>query len=191
MDTMNGAIGRTAISTKQMIFCGIFAALITVGAYIKVPVPVCPFTLQFLFTALAGVLLGSRIGALAVTVYVVLGLIGVPVFTGGGGLSYVFQPTFGYLIGFIVGTYAGGLIVESGAPTMKRLIFANLVNLAIVYICGVLYLWAIYTFYLGKPVGIEFLLWYCVVLAIPGDFLLSFVAASLGKKVLPFVKGAL
>ena len=56
---------------------------------------------------LAGLLLGSRLGALSVSLYTVLGLAGVPVFTGGGGLWYIFQPTFGYILGFII----GGIVV--------------------------------------------------------------------------------
>ena len=91
------------MKTREMILTGLFAALTAVGAFIKVPVPVCPFTLQFLFTTLAGVLLGGKLGACAVGIYVMLGLAGLPIFAGGGGISYVLQPTFGYLIGFIAG----------------------------------------------------------------------------------------
>ena len=53
------------MKTKGVIYCGLFTALIAVGAFIKVPVPVVPFTLQFLFTMLAGLLLGPGNGALA------------------------------------------------------------------------------------------------------------------------------
>ena len=91
--------------TKEMVLFGLFTALIAIGAFIKIPVPVCPFTLQLLFTTLAGLILGSRNGACSVGLYVLLGLAGVPVFTEGGGPSYIFQPTFGYLIGFIAGAW--------------------------------------------------------------------------------------
>ena len=174
--------GRTN-NTREYIVCGIFAALIAVGAYIRIPIPVCPFTLQFLFTALAGVILGGRKGALAVGVYVLLGLIGVPVFTEGGGPSYVFQPTFGYLLGYILGTYVGGQIARAGLPTFTRFFMADLANLAIVYACGIIYLWGVYAFYLGQPKGISYMSWYCLVFAIPGDVLLSCLAAVLGLKL--------
>ena len=72
--------------TKSIIYCGLFTALIAVGAFIKIPVPVVPFTLQYLFTMLAGLLLGARLGSLSVFAYMVLGLAGLPIFTEGGGL---------------------------------------------------------------------------------------------------------
>ena len=52
--------------TKQLVFCSLFTALIAVGAFIKIPVPVVPFTLQYLFTMLAGLILGPRLGTISV-----------------------------------------------------------------------------------------------------------------------------
>ena len=67
-------------NTKNLVRVALFAALIAVGAFIRSPVPVCPFTLQFLFTMLAGLLLGGKYGALSVLVYLCVGLLGLPVF---------------------------------------------------------------------------------------------------------------
>ena len=72
---------KKLLSTKNMILSALFVALIAIGAFIKIPVPVCPFTLQLLFTTLAGLLLGARLGFISVCVYIVIGLIGVPIFT--------------------------------------------------------------------------------------------------------------
>ena len=58
--------------TKSMIYCGLFTALIAAGAFIKIPVPVVPFTLQYLFTMLAGLFLGSRRGMISVVAYMLL-----------------------------------------------------------------------------------------------------------------------
>ena len=66
------------ITTRQLTMTALFVALIAVGAFIRVPLPNCPFTLQILFTTLAGIVLGSRLGAASVGIYIVLGLIGVP-----------------------------------------------------------------------------------------------------------------
>ena len=98
--------------TKSIIYCGLFTALIAVGAFIKIPIPVVPFTLQYLFTMLAGLLLGSRRGSLSVIAYVILGLAGLPIFSEGGGLWYIFKPSFGYLIGFCAGTFLTGYLAE-------------------------------------------------------------------------------
>ena len=94
--------------TRELVLCALFTALTAVGAFIKIPVPVVPFTLQFLFTMLAGLLLGGRLGAISVGAYAVLGLLGLPIFTEGGGFWYLLKPSFGYILGFIVGAYVTG-----------------------------------------------------------------------------------
>ena len=128
-------------------------ALIAVGAFIRVPLPNCPFTLyKSYFTTLAGIVLGSRLGAASVGIYIVLGLVGVPIFTSGGGPSYILQPTFGYLIGFMVGAYAVGRIAETmDTLSFKRLLAGSILNLFIVYGLGMVYLYFIMNLYLGKP----------------------------------------
>ena len=77
--------------TRELVLCALFTALTAVGAFIKIPVPVVPFTLQFLFTMLAGLLLGGRLGAISVGAYAVLGLLGLPIFTEGGGFWYLLK----------------------------------------------------------------------------------------------------
>lgn len=141
--------------TKNMILCAMFVALIAVGAFIKIPVPVVPFTLQYLFTMLAGLLLGSKKGCLAVGIYIALGLVGLPVFAQGGGIGYIFQPSFGYIIGFAAGAFVTGRISERTArPGYKLLLAANFVGLGIVYLLGMTYYFLISNFYLNSPIGI-------------------------------------
>jgi len=176
------------MKTKDMILTALFTALITVGAYIRIPVPVCPFTLQFLFTTLAGMILGSKKGAVAVLVYVLLGLAGLPVFTGGGGIGYIFQPTFGYLIGFIGGAYTTGKIVHDSNLTMLRLLLGCFAGLFTVYTFGMAYYWAISRFWLNEPIGIWPLFLYCFLLAVPGDICLCILSAVLGKRLIPAVR---
>ena len=114
------------MKTKGVIYCGLFTALIAVGAFIKIPIPVVPFTLQYLFTMLAGLLLGSRLGTVSVLSYMLLGLAGLPIFSEGGGLWYVFKPSFGYIIGFAVGTFVTGWIAEHmEKKTIARYLLAN------------------------------------------------------------------
>ena len=72
-----------------MVLCAMFVALVAAGAFIRIPVGTDVYTLQFLFTLLAGLLLGPRLGATAVATYILLGLVGVPIFASGGGPGYV------------------------------------------------------------------------------------------------------
>ena len=74
-----------------MVLCAMFAALIAVGAFIRIPIPYVPFTLQLFFTTLAGLLLGPKLGAASSLVYMITGLIGIPIFTEGGGPGYIFR----------------------------------------------------------------------------------------------------
>ena len=100
------------MKTRTMILCALFAALTAVGAFFKIPFALAAISLQFLFTAMAGVLLGAGYGALSQAVYVLIGLVGVPIFALGGGFSYIFQPTFGFLLGLIPCAYVIGKIAK-------------------------------------------------------------------------------
>lgn len=104
--------GLNAADAAQVaMFAALIAALGVVGS---IPMPVgVPITLQTLGVMLAGALLGARRGALAVIVLLVLAAAGLPVLAGGrGGLGVFAGPTVGYLIGFVVGAFVIGLIVD-------------------------------------------------------------------------------
>lgn len=177
---------KKTLTTKNMILCALFVVLIAIGAFIKIPVPVCPFTLQLLFTTLAGLLLGANLGFISVATYIIIGLIGIPIFTQGGGPGYIFQPTFGYLIGFAVGAYFAGKLTEKRQHlSYAYLIFVNFVNLFFVYGFGMIYVYIINNFYLNTPIGVWPLFLYCFLLAVPGDIVLCIIAAILGKKLIP------
>lgn len=167
-------------STREMVTCSLFVVLIIVGTYLKIPMPLVPITFQLFFTTLSGALLGSKNGALSVFVYVLMGLIGLPVFTGGGGISYILKPSFGYLIGFILGAYITGKIAENAKPlTYGRALWACFAGLLVVYALGTVYCWVVSNFILATPTAIIPLLVNCVLLPIPGDILLMFLAAKI------------
>ncbi len=172
--------------TKNIILCALFTALITAGAFIKIPIPIVPITLQYLFTMLAGLLLGSKWGFISVSVYIILGLAGLPIFASGGGIGYIFQPSFGYIIGFAAGAFVTGKIAEkSGDPSYKRLLSANFAGLLIVYILGMIYYYFMSNFYLNDPIGLWPLFLYCFIVTVPGDILLCIFGAVIGKRIIP------
>lgn len=171
---------------QKMAVCSLFTALTAVGAFIKIPIPVVPFTLQFLFTMLAGLLLGGKLGALSVGAYALLGLAGLPIFAEGGGFWYVLKPSFGYILGFILAAYVTGRMVEKPAGlTFGKILLANFVGLAIVYGAGMVYYYIICNYVIHTPIGLWPLFLYCFLLAVPGDICLCFVAAALAKRIRP------
>ena len=179
---------NSVTKTKSMVLTAMFTALIAVGAFIRIPIPVCPFTMQVCFTTLAGIILGKNRGAAASALYVLLGLLGLPIFAGGGGITYVLQPTFGYLIGFIAGSYLTGLIVHSGEITTKRLLAGSFAGLGVVYLMGILYYRIITVVYLHEPMSWGNLLLYCFLLPVPGDILLCVLSAVLTKRFMPVIR---
>lgn len=172
-----------------MALCALFTALTAVGAFIKVPIPVVPFTLQFLFTMLAGLLLGGRLGAVSVGAYAVLGLVGLPIFAEGGGFWYVLKPSFGYIIGFVLGSYVTGRLTERREKlSFGWTLAANFIGLAIVYLFGMVYYYIICNFVIHSPIGLWPLILYCFLLAVPGDICLCFLAAALAVKLRPMLR---
>lgn len=179
------------ISTKEMILVAMFAALTAVGAFLKIPVEPTAITLQFLFTAFAGIILGSKLGALSQIVYVITGLIGIPIFTKGGGIGYVFQPSFGYLIGYIVGAYVIGKIIENAnKPNYITFFAASIAGLFVVYLLGVPYLYIILTKVVGMDLTIGSALKMGLIVFLPGDILKSIIIAIVGVNVIPRLKKA-
>lgn len=186
---INIAQNNRKVTTKQLIMCSIFAALIAGGAFIRIPIPVLPFTLQFLFTMMAGLLLGGEMGAYSVFMYILLGLIGLPIFTEGGGLAYIFKPTFGYIIGFCIASYVTGKIVNRESnPSYKRILGGNFIGLAIVYSMGMLYYYIICNYVINAPIGVWPLFLYCFILAVPGDIFLCILSAHIYKRFIPVLE---
>ena len=137
---------------RLLILTALFAALTAAGAFLQIPVGASSFTLQVLFTCMAGVLLGAKYGALSQLVYVALGLLGLPIFTAGGGVSYLFQPTFGFLLGLIPMAFVVGWVAGI-SPSPLRIAGACLCGLAALYLVGMPYMWLILNVYLGKEMS--------------------------------------
>jgi len=139
------------MTPRQAAAVAFFAGLTGVGAFVRIPLPAVPLTLQTPAVLLAGLLLGPFLGGLSQGAYVLIGLMGAPVFAQGGGPGYILNPTFGYLLGFIGGAAAAGAAAgdwhRAGAA---RLLAAMLCGLAVIYLCGGTYLYWNITVFQGK-----------------------------------------
>lgn len=179
------------LPTNELCAVAIFVALIAVGAFIKIPIPPVPITLQFAFTLLAGLILGPKLGCLAVVIYILMGLVGIPVFTEGGGFSYVLKPTFGYCIGFVFGTMIAGYIFR-GWRLQKKIsfrsaLFGCLASAFIVYLFGVLYMFFILRFYLASPQTFGHLIIYGCLIFLPTDFMWCLIASAAAVRLVPLL----
>jgi len=184
---------KTALNKKQIrlnatpyILCALFAALIAAGAYIKIPLPLVPVTLQLQFALLAGVLLGPNKGALSALIYALAGLAGIPVFAGGGGIQYVISPTFGYIAGFIAGAFTAGRIIKRSAAKGTAACFAALLaGTLAVYAVGLVYLYLIKRFSLGQEVGLRAFFLSALLIPLAADLVKNAVFAALAARMLP------
>ena len=175
---------------NKITLVAMFAALAAIGAFIRVPFPMLSFTLQILFTTMAGLLLGGELGALSVGVYILLGLIGLPIFTGGGGPAYVLQPSFGYLLGMIAGAFVTGKLTQTkdGKPSFLRIILACYAGLLVIYLIGVPYLYLVCRFHLEKTIGADVLLTNYFLVFMPTDSIKMVIAAMIGHRLIPVLR---
>jgi biotin transport system substrate-specific component len=166
-------------SLRGMVYASMFGALTAVGAYIMIPLPPVPITLQTLFVNLAGALLGGSLGALSQVVYILLGVIGLPVFAGGkAGAGVLLGPTGGYLIGFVVGAYViGKLTAIRKKPGFIWLVCSMSVGIALVYLLGIIQLIIVAKLDYDKAIAVGLLP------PLPGDILKIIIAALITLKI--------
>ena len=119
----------------------LFCTLICVGSFIRVPMPnLMPMTLQTFFVLLTGLLLPLKASILATVSYMALGLIGLPIFSGGGGLGYVLMPNFGFIIGFVISSVIISVVTQKlKNRQLWQYLIVSLLGVAIIYIIGILY----------------------------------------------------
>lgn len=168
---------------KITVFASLMASLMAIGAYLHIPLGPVPMVLTNLFVLLAGLLLGSRWGAISTGMYLLIGAIGMPVFYGGkGGLAHMLGPTGGYLFGFVLCGWLTGLISKRFHHSLFGEIIAVLTGSLIIYGLGVPWLKVITNMSWNRAfvVGmIPFLL---------GDAIKAAMAIVLAQAVRPMLK---
>lgn len=179
---------KQLFSIRELTVGGLFAALIAAGAFIKITIPVEPvpmhFTLQWFFVLLAGLMLNKRLAGASVGVYLLIGLLGVPVFASGGGPSYLLRPTFGYLLGFAAAAYIMAWLCEiSRTRSFRKLLFISVIGLLVYYGIGVLYYFFICRFLIFQELTWQILLFNCFLSTVAADFALCVVAVGVVLKL--------
>lgn len=177
--------------TLRMVLIAMFVALIAVGAFIKFPVGIVPVAMQCAFCVLCALTLGARDATIAVLIYLIMGLVGIPIFTAGGGFSYVLQPTFGYLLGYVFAVPIGAIVARgvknTSRPKLWRLLLGGFILLAILYTFGVLYMYCILNFYMGKALAMSKAWLTGATIFLPTDCAWCVVASVVAHRVVPIV----
>lgn len=126
--------------------CGVCMALLAVSAWITVPLGPVPFTMQTFVLALLPQVMRARDAVFTVVVYLLLGAVGVPVFSGfQGGVGVLLGPTGGYLLGFAAGMPVAGAVAHVDVlPRRARGVAAGIALLAVSYVLGTFQLMHVY-----------------------------------------------
>lgn len=173
----------TKLSARDITHIGMFTALTATGAFITIPIGPVPITLQSLFVLLSGIILGSKKGMLSQVVYLLLGLMGLPIFAGfSGGLGQLVKPSAGFLFGFISAAYYTGKFSEKKGTT-KNLSIAVITGTVVMYAIGIPYMYYVLNIILAKNLNIVQVLNMGMLLFIPGDAIKAVIAVFIGKKL--------
>jgi len=165
---------------------GLFAALMAIGANIAAFIVIggVPITLTTFFSILSGLLLGSRLGAISMIVYALIGLAGAPVFSQfTGGPSTLISPTFGFILSNILVAYITGKLVEKKSGK-TNFIVAALVGLAVNYCIGTTWMYFAYQLWFGAPEGFSYAVaWLWMAAPLPKDIIFSVLAGGLAYRM--------
>jgi len=176
------------IPVRELALTALFAALTAVGAFLRIPTPWSAFTLQVFFVFMAGALLGPKYGALAEGVYVLLGLVGIPIFVGGGGPMYVLQPTFGFLLSYIpAAAVVGALCRKAG---FWNIVAACMAGLFVIYLIGLPYMALILNVYMGRAMSFGQILMSGMVIFLPYDAVKIVLTGVLARALIPALERA-
>lgn len=166
---------------------GLFCALICAGAFIRIPFPGMPITLQVFFVLLAGLILPWKTSFAACLTYMLLGLIGLPIFSGGGGIGYVLLPNFGFIIGFLIASTVMSLVLGKKKAPLYMLILTALLGEIIIYTVGTVYFALIINFYLHGDKSFIYILQIAFVPYIPKELVSIIVVALASYKIRPMI----
>ena len=171
--------------TAEIVYCGLFTALMAAGAFIKIVLPLGVFevtvSLQIFFAVMAGLILGPRMGTMSVLAYIVIGLTGIPVFAHGGGPAYIMRPTFGFITGFAFAAFIAGYVSDkTKRHDFRTYAAAAVAGELIYYTAGLIYFYIMFNYVLtgGMHIGIrELMVVWCFSTIVPDTIICVFAAA--------------
>lgn len=173
--------------TVDLVYIALFVALMAVCSWISIPFAI-PFTLQTFAMFCTLSLLGGKRGTIAIVVYIALGAVGVPVFSGfSGGLGPILGPTGGYIVGFIFMGLVYWLMVQLMGQKLWVEIVALVVSLVVCYAFGTVWFMIVYAGQTG-PIGLGTALGWCVVPFILPDIAKLAVAMLISRRLGPVLK---
>lgn len=169
----------------EIVYCGLFTALMAAGAFIKIVLPLGVFevtiSLQIFFAVMAGLILGPRMGTMSVLAYIVIGLTGIPVFAHGGGPAYIMRPTFGFITGFALAAFIAGYVSDkTKRHDFRTYAAAAVAGELIYYAAGLIYFYIMFNYVLtgGMHIGIrELMAVWCFSTIVPDTMICVFAAA--------------
>lgn len=177
---------KSRLKTHDIVYIGMFVALITICAYISIPTTV-PFTMQTFGIFAAVSFLGQKRGTLTMLVYILLGAVGAPVFTGfKGGFAVLLGPTGGYLLGYLLATIISGLLIKHLGHKFITMFFSMVLGLLVCYAFGTAWFIYLYTKN-GSNIGILGALSSCVLPFVIPDLIKISLAIILGKQLKPLM----
>ena len=172
----------TKMRTLDMAYIGLFAVIIAICSWISIPT-VVPFTLQTFAVFLAVAVLGGKRGTLSVIGYVLLGAVGLPVFSGfKGGIGVLLNTTGGYIIGFIFSALLMWAFEKAFGRKAWALILSMILALALCYAFGTIWFMIIYANNVGA-VGLSAVLGWCVIPFIIPDLIKIALAFILSRRI--------
>ena len=173
------------INVRALLFVALMSALISLTAMISIPSPI-PFTLQTFGVFFALFFLGGRLGSLSVLLYICIGALGIPVFSGfGGGIARLFDVGGGYIIGFLVGALLYWLLVAVLPKAAHFKILSSAIAMLSIYLTGTVWYFAVYLDGVG---GIGAVLFATVLPFVIPDILKIALAYFLSKRLQRIIK---
>lgn len=180
--------------TLRISFVAVFAAIICAGCFISIPLPGgVPVTLQNAFALISGTVLGTWYGGTSVAIFLILGIIGIPVFSGmKGGIAHLLGVSGGFLWGYLIGAIIAGFLLGNPKLSEKKITFFQILKIFLAYFFGLLveYVFGIWWFVQSKggiseSLSMQQVLMWTLIPFIPGDIIKMIIAIPLSAVLRP------